>query len=170
MEPRFDVSPRGRRRAAAPGRGRGQGQPPGRPQRPPRRHGRLPPREPLFASPLPQGFCQTGAAALAPLPKRPSTATQRPCAPGLGPCPRPPRRALQRRAPRSRCRRLPRASRPGRRSARGISAGAAGSAPLAGGRRKGCAGGKRREEGKGVCVGETHQKNPKRTPPRNSSP
>lgn len=118
----------------------------------------LPPREPLFASPLPRGFCQTGAAALAPSPppppKRPSTATQGPARPGLAPAParRAGAGALQRRAPRSRRRRrhLPRARRPGRRSARGISAGAAGSAPLAGGPRKGCAGanGERRGRGK----------------------
>lgn len=38
----------------------------------------LPPREPLFASPLPRGFCQTGAAALAPSPPPPRNAPPRP--------------------------------------------------------------------------------------------
>lgn len=96
MEPRFDVSPSGRRRAAAPRRGRGQGQPPGRPQRPPCRL--LRPRQPLLASPLPQGFWQNGAAALAVLlhrnaPLRPRKALRArawplppPAAPGPGRC------------------------------------------------------------------------------------
>lgn len=126
MEPRFDVSPRGGRRAARRGGGEGKVS---------RQPGAAPPHPP--APGAPRGFCRA----------RPPTGAPRnaPARPGLAPAParRAGAGALQRRAPRSR--RPPEPSPAtlcGRN--RGCRLGSSGGRTA-----KGLCGGKRREEGKG---------------------